>query len=74
MSKQVEEQVVSMQFDNKNFEKNVSKSMSTLDKLKEKLKFQGVEQGFNNISKNAKNVDLSPMSSSIDALKVKFSY
>ena len=73
MSKQVEEQVVSIQFDNKNFEKNVSKSMSTLDKLKEKLKFQGVEQGFNNISKNAKNVDLSPMSSSIDALKVKFS-
>lgn len=73
MSKQVEEQVVSMQFDNKNFEKNVSTSMSTLDKLKEKLKFQGVEQGFNNISKNAKNVDLSPMSSSIDALKVKFS-
>ena len=73
MSKQVEEQVVSMQFDNKNFEKNVSKSMSTLDKLKEKLRFQGVEQGFNNISKNAKNVDLSPMSSSIDALKVKFS-
>ena len=37
----VDERIVSMQFDNKNFEKNVSTSMSTLDKLKEKLKLSG---------------------------------
>ena len=41
MSKQVEERVVSMQFDNQHFEKNVQQSMSTLDKLKQKLRLDG---------------------------------
>ena len=41
MSKQIEERVVSMQFDNSRFERNVSQSMSTLDKLKQKLNLSG---------------------------------
>ena len=32
MSKTIDEKVVSMQFDNRNFEKNVATTMSTLDK------------------------------------------
>ena len=40
MSKTVDERVVSMQFDNKQFEANVQTSMSTLDKLKQKLDFK----------------------------------
>ena len=39
MSKTIDEKVVSIQFDNQQFEKNVSTTMSTLDKLKQKLKF-----------------------------------
>ena len=38
MSKTVDSRVVEMRFDNKNFEQNVQTSMSTLDKLKNKLK------------------------------------
>ena len=34
MSKVVDERVVEMRFDNKQFESNVSQSMSTLEKLK----------------------------------------
>ena len=34
MSKTIDQRVVEMRFDNANFEKNVSTSMSTLDKLK----------------------------------------
>ena len=34
MSRTVDERVVSMQFDNKNFESNVQMTMSTLEKLK----------------------------------------
>ena len=34
MSKTIDEKVVSMQFDNRQFEKNVHTSMSTLDELK----------------------------------------
>ena len=41
MSKQIDENVVSMQFDNRHFEKNVNQSMNTLDKLKEKLTLRG---------------------------------
>ena len=40
MSKTVDERVVEMRFDNKQFEQNVQTSMSTLDKLKQKLNLQ----------------------------------
>ena len=40
MSKTVDERVVSMQFDNKNFESNVKTTMSTLDKLKKCLNLE----------------------------------
>ena len=40
MSKQVDERVVSMQFDNRQFESNVKTSMSTLEKLKQSLNFK----------------------------------
>lgn len=39
MSKTVDERVVQMKFDNRQFEQGVSKTMSTLDKFKQKLKF-----------------------------------
>ena len=45
MSKTVDERVVSMQFDNAQFEKNVSTSMSTLDKLKKSLNLEGASKG-----------------------------
>lgn len=38
MSKEVEERVVSMEFDNRDFEKNVKTSMSSLEKFKSKLR------------------------------------
>lgn len=39
MAKTVDERVVSMKFDNQQFERGVSKTMSTLDKFKSKLNF-----------------------------------
>ena len=41
MSTTVDERVVSMQFDNGQFERNASQSMSTLDKLKKALSTKG---------------------------------
>ena len=49
MSKTVDERVVSMQFDNKNFESNVKTTMSTLDKLKQSLKLENSAKGLDNI-------------------------
>ena len=37
MSKTIDSRVVELEFDNKRFEQNAATSMSTLDKLKEKL-------------------------------------
>ena len=47
MSKQVDERVVSMQFDNKNFERNVQTTLSTLDKLKQSLNLGPDHLNFN---------------------------
>ncbi len=49
MSKTIDERVVEMRFDNAQFERNVSTSMSTLDRLKQSLNFSGVSDGLDNI-------------------------
>ena len=37
MSREIDEKIVEMRFDNRDFEQNVKETMSTLDKFKEKL-------------------------------------
>ena len=73
MSNTVESKVVEMKFDNKDFEANVKNSMSTLDKLKEKLNFKGAVDGLSNIQKASDKMDFSGMSNGIDVASVKFS-
>ena len=74
MSKKVvDTNVVEMQFDNRNFEKNAAESMSTLDKLKKKLNFKGCSDGLDEIGQAAKKADLSPLQRGAEAVKVKFS-
>ena len=74
MSTTIDERVVEMRFDNKQFESNVSTTMSTLDKLKQKLNLDGASKGLENVERAAKNVDLSGLGSSADAVAVKFSH
>lgn len=69
----IDERVVQMEFDNAKFEQNVSRSMSTLDKLKEKLKFTDSTKDFQAINRAAKDVDFASLSASIDALNGRFS-
>lgn len=73
MSKTVDERVVSMQFDNKNFERNISTSMSTLEKLKQKLSFKGATKGLESIDSAVKKVDMSSLTNSVDTVGVRFS-
>lgn len=73
MSKTVDQRVVEMRFDNANFEKNVSTSMSTLDKLKKSLKFEDSAKGFENISKAAGRVDMGGLSNGVESVRLKFS-
>lgn len=73
MSKKVDERVVSMEFDNKNFESNVKTSVSTLDKLKKALKLDGAVKGLEDVDAAAKKINFSGMSSAIDTVNAKFS-
>lgn len=73
MSKKIDEQVVSMRFDNRHFEQNVAQTMSTLDKLKAKLSFKKTSNEFDNLSKSAKKVNLSPLADSVETVRTKFS-
>lgn len=75
MSTQVDNRVVSMEFDNKNFERNVHNTMSTLDKLKEKLNLSGASKGLDSVNESASKLD-APMSGLADiteTVKTKFS-
>ena len=73
MSNEVDQRVVEMKFDNKNFEKNVSTSMSTLKKFKESLKFEGATKGIEDINKEASKFSLNKMEDSASKVEVKFS-
>lgn len=72
MSTTIDERVVEMRFDNKHFENNVSTTMSTLDKLKQKLNLSGASKGLENVSAAARKVDLSPVNRSAETVGLKF--
>lgn len=73
MSKTVDQRVVEMRFDNKDFEANTKTTMSTLDKLKKSLNLEGASKGLENISAASKNVDLSGISAGIANVQARFS-
>ena len=73
MSKVVDERVVEMQFDNRQFERNVSTSVSTLDKLKRSLNLSGAAKGLSDVGDAAKRVDMNGLGASIDTVRARFS-
>jgi putative peptidoglycan binding domain protein len=73
MGKTVDERVVSMGFENRDFESNVKTSMSTLDRLKQALKFDGASKGLENISSGIKGMNFNPLTSGIDVVRDRFS-
>ncbi len=68
----MDQKVVVMKFDNSDFEKNTKETMSTLDKLKEKLRFDGATKGIEDISVAAKKTDLSPITKATIVVEEKF--
>lgn len=73
MSKTIDEKVVEMKFDNKNFEANVQQSLSTLDKLKAKLNLSGASKGLENVQQSASKLSFSNAEASLAALEKRFS-
>ena len=73
MSTTIDQRVVEMRFDNKQFESATATSMSTIDKLKQKLNFTGATKGLEGVGSAAKKIDMSGLGSAVDAVRVKFS-
>ena len=73
MSTTIDEKVVEMRFDNRDFEKNVRTSMNTLSDLKNSLKFSDASKSFSNLEKAAKGVKFDGLSNAIETVKRKFS-
>lgn len=74
MSRTIDEKVVEMRFDNQDFEKNVSQSMSTLDKLKSALDFSGVDKTFSGLTDAANKLNLGGVGDAIEDVGSKFSW
>lgn len=73
MSTTIDQRVVEMRFDNKQFESNVQTSISTLEKLKQKLNLTGASKGLENLDSAAKKVNMGALGGAVDAVSVKFS-
>ena len=69
MSTTIDTNVVQLRFDNKQFEENCKQSMSTLEKLKQKIN----ESSSGNALKDLNKVDLSNIKDSIDGINKHFS-
>ena len=72
MSTTIDNRIVEMRFDNKQFESNVQTTLSTLDKLKQSLNLTGASKGFENINSAARNVNLSGISNAVETVGIKF--
>lgn len=73
MSTRIENEVVEMQFDNRDFEKNVSTSLDTLDKLQNSLKFDDSSKGLSKLSDSIKGVTFDPMLQGLQTVQAKLS-
>lgn len=73
MSTTVDERVVEMRFDNKQFEANVQTSLSTIDRLKRSLNLEGAAKGLENVNTAAQKCDMTPLTNAVETVKVKFS-
>ena len=73
MSTTIDERVLEMRFDNRQFETNVSSTMSTLDKLKQKLNFTGASRGLENVNAAAKSVNMTGLGTAVETVTAKFS-
>ncbi len=68
----VDDRVVAMKFDNKDFEQKVSGTLSILEKLKGALNFGTATKGMQDLSAASKNFSMEGMATSIDSIASKF--
>ena len=69
----IDNRIVNMLFENKQFEKGAEQTMKTLDELDKKLKLPDSGKAFDNITKAANSINLSGIRSGLDTIQDRFS-
>lgn len=73
MATTIDKKIIEMELRNREFEARSQQTMSTLDKLKQKLDFKGIGSGFSGLNKSVRGFDVSPMTRGINAVVTNFS-
>ena len=73
MPNTIDERIVEMQFDNKNFEKNIKQSLNSLEQLDKALEMKDATKGFENLERAANSIDLSKLERAADVIEKRFS-
>ena len=72
MSRSVDERVVEMQFDNKQFESGIKTSMKSLENLKKGLNFDAATKSLSNIEKATRNFSVAGIEKGVDLISSRF--
>lgn len=73
MSSSIDQRIVEMQFDNKEFESGIQTSLKSIKKLENNLQLKDSAKGFENLSKAANNVSFDGLTTGVMAVQQKFS-
>lgn len=68
----VDDRVVSMKFDNRNFESQIESTIKSLNSLKESLKFSGVKTNLSDLGRIDRGITLDGLSRAVDKVSEKF--
>lgn len=73
MSREVDQRVVQMQFDNAQFERGAQQSLNTMERLKDAMNFESSAKGLDKVGEATKNLDLGPIEQGVQAITDRFS-
>lgn len=72
MSREIDERIVAMYFDNRNFEKGAQQTIQTLDELKKGMNFEGLSKGSKSFTDLSKKLNLEKVQKGAEKLKTTF--
>ena len=73
MSNEVDKRIIELEFKNDQFEKEASKTLQTLQELKNRLNNNFSTKGADELNRAIRSVDVSPIAKGIDAVQLQFS-
>jgi len=73
MAKTIDQRVVDLEFNNKQFQEGVGDSLSAIDRLKKGLQFKGATRGLEDVDRAAGKVDFGAMANGINTVTSRLS-